>query len=332
MFFVVSMRHFLIFNAFLCLWSLYSHAHEGEQENIDEYDRICSTHMIGVFHAYDRSKQNLEINFSTPVTTFSKAFGVIPFKTTRGPMEADVGAGWAFKPIYGHTGTCLFGANLETKSLLGMVGFNKQDKILVITYRGTQQLNDWWHNANFFRRESPYVGQNIFLHSGYLKVVENSEASLAEELKNIKSSLTTSEINDLNILITGHSLGGAVASLAAGFIKHHFPQSPIRLSVFGAPCVGGEAYNSWLKANQIVAKSFVRKTDPAPYNPSGYGCTYLGKYIELPHYGDYWFAWPMPHDNRKYQKAIYENLKRDDYKDLYSISLDWGNLDHWLIY
>lgn len=294
----------------------------GEQ-SIDIDDQTCADHMVMVFHAYDQSFMKQEVDFSKPVDISSHFLKIVPYKITRDALEGDLYGGWTFKPFYGKTGIKIYSWDWAVDSLIGMIGYHKERNIISIAYRGTQQFSDMWNNVNFGRRKCDYAPDTILLHSGYLDIFEASLPSLLHELNQMIPP-PEENVKDPKVLITGYSLGGAVASMASLFLRKHFPESEIRLSVFGSPCVGTVEFNEWLGKSQITAKSFVRKTDYTPFNPSCYGLIHTGTYIELPDYGDRALAWPMAHDCRKYQRAIYEHLNQGErYKSLFSIHLSW---------
>lgn len=65
-------------------------------------------------------------------------------------------------------------------------------------------------------------------------------------LNKIKTIKETFENSDFRIVLTGHSLGGSVASLAAFDIAKHCEMTPCSMSVytFGAPRCGNHAFVS----------------------------------------------------------------------------------------
>ena len=85
---------------------------------------------------------------------------------------------------------------IESENLI-LIGI-KLKETLFITVRGTQSLNDVLVDINFLPRN------NYSFHSGFFKASIN-------ELQNIKTELNN--YSNCNIYLTGHSLGGAVASI-----------------------------------------------------------------------------------------------------------------------
>ena len=119
----------------------------------------------------------------------------------------------------------------------GLIVFYKD--IVFIGFRGSEKkFNDWFTNFKFLKKKSPYSKGQV--HKGFLKAFNaiipeggNAEDSFKKILEQIRSAKS--------IWLTGHSLGGALASIAASYLLH----SGISLSgiyTFGAPRVGEAEY------------------------------------------------------------------------------------------
>ena len=296
---------------------------------INQEHVVAACHAFMPFHAYEQYKNDPYIS-ELDFTKEAKYTGLFNFYTLiRCPIPAQLTEGWTFKPIFGKTGYAYTFINLEQESLIGVLGYNQFDKCITISFRGTQCFSDWCNNMTFTQKKVPDIDQEIFLHGGYMAIFENLKEALADMLRTICVSLDNEEQKKLSILITGHSLGGAVASVTVPFVKKFFPASLIRLITFGAPKVGKQNYNEWLGKNNIEVTSFVRKTDPAPYAPPSLLNFKLGTVVYLDHF--YHFIWPLVHDMRYYLKAIVNLYNQDkaseeqvQYYDFYHLLLPWG--------
>lgn len=309
---------------FTVLLSIVSLAQAAEPA-IDELDKICADHMAMVFHAYEHAKlaEVKEINFQNKLSTRLNVLGYPLYDLQMEPVPEEMCEGWIFKPVYGQTGGQFLFFDHCYKSLIGMLAFNSDKKLLCLSYRSSRQSSDWWHNFNFWSRECPYIDSEdkILLHSGYLDICENALPSLIQSLSEIRQTTDIDVMHDLQILITGHSLGGATAAVTIPYIKQLFPKHAIRLTTFGSPLVSSDDYNKWLENQGIVTKSFIRNTDITPSLVLDFSRQYLGHYIELPDYGDWRILWLQAHDNRKYRRAIYEHLGLDHISNLYTLSV-----------
>ena len=102
---------------------------------------------------------------------------------------------------------------------------------ILIAFRGTDQWSDWFTNLNILYKRSP-LG---FVHRGFMIAA----ASFWPELANRVLAMRR---NNQPIWFTGHSLGGALAVLAA--VKAHFENDlPIAgVYTFGQPPIGTASF------------------------------------------------------------------------------------------
>jgi len=116
------------------------------------------------------------------------------------------------------------------------------DRIYLI-FRGTDKSIDWMNNVQFRQQIYPYGDGNtdVRFHQGFM----TAYLAVRERLLEALSTFTGQEV-----VITGHSLGGALATIAALDLQYNFGQAnDLRFIVntFGAPRVGNlaqvESYN-----------------------------------------------------------------------------------------
>ena len=141
-------------------------------------------------------------------------------------------------------------------------------KRLVVAFRGTQ-LSDWmdlFDDADL--RHTPlYWADSFTAHAGFARHFAKIQASVAAALV----AAAGRGVND--VLLAGHSLGGAVAHLAAYYFSSFLPAAGIRarlaLRTFGAPRVGTEAFRGWCAAAaSVAAVAYESSEDPVPMVPA----------------------------------------------------------------
>lgn len=116
-------------------------------------------------------------------------------------------------------------------------GFFSTDNegIRYVYFIGSNEAADWVHNLAFPAREIPYNGTNsaIKVHTGFLA-----------SYKQVRSFIHKSIAKYSKVIIYGHSLGGAIATLCAVDINYNFPGTDIGVITTGSPKVGNNAFIS----------------------------------------------------------------------------------------
>ena len=79
-----------------------------------------------------------------------------------------------------------------------------------MAFRGTNEVADWLDNINVFSTKELF-GE---FHRGFWKAVEDVWQPINEKIQSLQSQ------NKLPIFMTGHSLGGAMATIAAARLIH----------------------------------------------------------------------------------------------------------------
>jgi len=118
----------------------------------------------------------------------------------------------------------------------GFVGLDKSRKIIVIGFRGSKTLANWIANLKFARVDSPFKEcNNCKVHKGFL----DDYNSIADELFKAVNEIR-SRTGITRVLITGHSLGAALALFAAVDLVIHDGFAQPVLYAFGLPRVGNQ--------------------------------------------------------------------------------------------
>lgn len=135
------------------------------------------------------------------------------------------------------------------------LGVNETD--LFISFRGTMTLNDWV--INFDKKLVPLDIINYkdsMIHNGYI----NTYLSYKNELQKI-----ILENKDKNICVSGHSAGGALATLVC--LDHQKIISNLSLVTFGMPKIGNLDLCNYIRKTNIVRKHYVVEGDIIPFFP-----------------------------------------------------------------
>ncbi len=127
-------------------------------------------------------------------------------------------------------------------ALLGH-GINKYQGHIAIAIRGTDGLHDILTDMNFGLSTGP---SDTYVHTGFNSAFESMRPALESRLA---THLRGNSVPAVHCV--GHSLGGALASLTADWLRQKYKHLPY-LYTFGAPRVGIEPYarlSTWSNRN-----------------------------------------------------------------------------------
>lgn len=167
----------------------------------------------------------------------------------------------------------------------GTVLTSQESNILV--FRGTQTQADWLRNLNATQQEYVAPSGEVYgeVHAGFLKLMRQKiKPSLSEIVKQLDPTIPC--------YITGHSLGAAIATLAAMEIVQIAPQfqDKIQLYAYAGPRVGSQTFAKI--HSQLIPNSYriVNLGDSVPLVPPitlGNSYTHLGQeWSFLAQFGD----------------------------------------------
>ncbi len=178
-----------------------------------------------------------------------------------------------------------------------LLGYNDVIKSMFVSYRGSSDLENWIYNA-MFQFSYPYNNYpNIGIESGFMKQFTNTHYDVFNKL-----SLISKKYNNKNLLITGHSLGAALASILAFEIKiiHQDIYNIYDLVTFGSPRVGNKYFSDMFIEYNIPSTRITHYYDIVPHIPQ--------EFLSYQHiYGEIWYN----EDNSNY-KICQDQLAEDD--------------------
>ena len=150
---------------------------------------------------------------------------------------------------------------IENEGEKALVGVYSNTRRLFVSFRGSTNIQNWIDNVQF-SLTCPYQNNDICVETGFYKVFE---AMMPQVEKAVASAVTQYNID--TILFTGHSLGGAVATLTAFYMKDRVSQN-IELITFGSPRVGNAAFAADFAASNVgVSYRITHAYDMVPHVP-----------------------------------------------------------------
>ncbi|KAI9183724.1 hypothetical protein H9P43_004642 [Blastocladiella emersonii ATCC 22665] len=177
-------------------------------------------------------------------------------------------------------------AALQAADTFGYVAVRPKAKQIIISFRGSVNSANWIDNLQVSKVDYPWprpAGVNtvgVSVHKGFTDVYKVVRDKLLSTLKS-----TAAANPDFEVVFTGHSLGGAVATLAAtdAVGTGTVPARRIRIINFGAPRVGNKEFGTMLGNLGFAGiDRLVNENDIVPHIPpqfSGYWHSAGEKYI-----------------------------------------------------
>lgn len=152
----------------------------------------------------------------------------------------------------------LFAAETDTQGFVAVKpATDTETGMAVIAFRGTQQIRDWITNLDAASEDvtSRAPGSSAVLgrvHKGFNRAFKSVEPQLHDLLK---------DDGDLPLYIAGHSLGGALATLATWYLPG---RKLAACYTFGAPRVGDTGL---MNRYRTPIYRIVNGADPVPFVP-----------------------------------------------------------------
>lgn len=130
----------------------------------------------------------------------------------------------------------------ESQGTQGFVAYNALMNEIGVSFRGSTNIPNWVSNINFFQTPWKQV-PGAQVHRGFLAAYTGVQSQVTSAVRGLLANFPTARV-----LITGHSLGGALASLAAVDLKEQFGLNNnfITFYTYGCPRVGNQAFSDYV--------------------------------------------------------------------------------------
>ncbi|TDL18414.1 alpha/beta-hydrolase [Rickenella mellea] len=153
------------------------------------------------------------------------------------------------------------------------VGYNRKTQAVVVAFEGTETPEEWivddarWPLVTLDPRLSAGNNFQSYATLGF----QDAWAVFADlVLKAVTALVNTPNPNApvKRIQVTGHSLGGAIASFSALHMSLNFPKIPVQLTTYATPRIGSPDLAAWVRKNLGNNTIFtVHQRDPFAHAP-----------------------------------------------------------------
>ncbi|KXN65445.1 alpha/beta-hydrolase, partial [Conidiobolus coronatus NRRL 28638] len=137
--------------------------------------------------------------------------------------------------------------NDEETNTAGYLAVNQAKHLIVLGYRGTQDIVNWIHNLDISLVDANLGGQysDAGFHSGFNTMTNALLKDSTDALQNALSKYPT-----FKVVFTGHSLGGALAALTAFKLAQAkvIDWEKINLITYGQPRLGNLDFADFLNS------------------------------------------------------------------------------------
>lgn len=134
----------------------------------------------------------------------------------------------------------------------------KRDYGVIVAFRGSESIKDWYHDMKTHRTRVPWLN-NCRVHTGFLQQYSSIRRQIIDNLQDHSGP----------IIFTGHSLGGALATIAALDFALQKDQQ-ITCCTFGSPRVGDSKFCALFDREVSVSTRCIYKKDPITFVPSSW--------------------------------------------------------------
>ena len=161
----------------------------------------------------------------------------------------------------------------KTNNNLSIIAYNKNK--INIAFRGTHNKNNLI--SNLYASQESFINNSIKVHSGYLKTYLSFRDKIIILINNII------KYNNIDILIiSGHSLGGCIASLCSvDLVNYYKNKYDIRCYTFGSPKIGNNNFVIYYNSKVKYSFRFVNNYDIFCLYPPLPIYKHVGKVIKL---------------------------------------------------
>ncbi|KAI9297074.1 alpha/beta-hydrolase [Neoconidiobolus thromboides FSU 785] len=149
----------------------------------------------------------------------------------------------------------------KTKAYLAI---DKNKKAVVLSFRGSSRLKNFIQDVKILKDPIVFNKYEYWVHRGFKQCSENLLPLYVNKLKELLN-----EHREYKLVVVGHSLGGAIATLSALILRENLGLKDDSLSVFtyGEPRIGDKEFARYLNQQAFSLTRVVNNNDLVAHLP-----------------------------------------------------------------
>ncbi|XP_077240534.1 putative feruloyl esterase A isoform X2 [Tasmannia lanceolata] len=166
--------------------------------------------------------------------------------------------------------------------LQAFVGVDQDLNAIIIAFRGTQEhsIQNWIEDLFWKQLDLNYPGMpDAMVHHGFYSAYHNTTVrpGVLQAVERAKKLY-----GDIGIMITGHSMGGAMASFCALDLTVNHGEQNVEVITFGQPRIGNSAFATYFSEQVPNTIRVTNNHDMVPHLPPYYTCFPQKTYHHFP--------------------------------------------------
>ena len=147
-------------------------------------------------------------------------------------------------------------------SITGFIGYMPSSKAIVVSFRGSENIQNWITNLSFIRKDYPNCA-GCSVHQGFYQAEQGVLPQITAELSKLNAKYSS-----YKIIVTGHSLGAALATLTALDLAPIYGGNRVKVYNYGCPRIFNQAGADYASSGVVIIGA--RRThykDIVPHTP-----------------------------------------------------------------
>ncbi|ORY56645.1 Alpha/Beta hydrolase protein [Pseudomassariella vexata] len=143
----------------------------------------------------------------------------------------------------------------------GFVAIDDTTQTIVVTYKGTTSITDFVTDALFSTESCDDLVSGCQVHTGFSLAWSEVQSSTLTAVSSALSQRLT-----YSLVVTGHSLGGSIATLAGAYLRA--AGYALDIYSYGSPRVGNEEFAEFVTTQAGTHYRVTHLADPGPRYPT----------------------------------------------------------------